>query len=236
MNELFGRYFDKSENYHYHKNDFWYYWQGFVDGRFLPYIYLFIVGMVFAVFRRSLQNRNFLIYVGIVLVSYFLILSAGTKNFWYDGPLYPTAALFVGLFLYSLFAYFPLRVFRWIYGILIVLSIYPAYANAIRFTMEFDKNASHPLQSLCYYLKDKDHKIPQRLMLVPDGFYTPLYFYIAQAKEEGKQIELKKPNELIVGDTFLMNEATYNVLSDTAFQMKAIDKSGGCVMGEVVGK
>ena len=236
MNELFGRYFDKSENYHYHKNDFWYYWQGFVDGRFLPYIYLFIVGMVFAVFRRSLQNRNFLIYVGIVLVSYFLILSAGTKNFWYDGPLYPTAALFVGLFLYSLFAYFPLRVFRLIYGILIVLSIYPAYANAIRFTMEFDKNASHPLQSLCYYLKDKDHKIPQRLMLVPDGFYTPLYFYIAQAKEEGKQIELKKPNELIVGDTFLMNEATYNVLSDTAFQMKAIDKSGGCVMGEVVGK
>ena len=234
MNELFGRYFDKSTNYHYHKNDFWYYGQGFVDGRFLPYIYLFVVGLVFAIFRRSLQHRKFLIYVGIVLVSYFLILSAGTKNFWYDGPLYPTAALFVGLFLYSLFAYFPLRVFRWIYGILIILTIYPAYASAIRFTMEYDKNASHPLQSLCYYLKNKENKIPENLKLVPDGFYTPLYFYMAQAKDKGKKIELRKPNELIVGDTFLMNETTYNSLSDSAFLMQSIHNSGGCVIGKVI--
>jgi len=235
MNELFGRYFDKSENYHYHKNDFWYYWQGFVDGRFYPFIYLFVIGLVFAVFRRSLQNRHFLMYAGIVLVSYFVILSAGTKNFWYDGPLYPTASLFVGLFLYNLFEYLPLRSFRLGYAVIILLTIHPAYDKAIRFTMEYDKNASHPLQSLCYYLKNKENKIPDNLKLVPEGFYTPLYFYIAQAKEKGKVIELKKSNELIIGDTFLMNESNYISLSDTAYQMQPIHKSGGCVMGKVVG-
>lgn len=233
MNELFGRYFDQSENYHYHKNEFWYYWKGFTEGRFNPYVYWFLAGMAFALFRPDLKHRKFLLFTGIILLCYFFVLSAGTKNFWYDGPVYPMAALFIGVFIIALFDYMVWTPGKWILAGLLALNIIPAYARAVEFTLQPDKNASHPLQSMCYYLKDSSNPVPQKLVLLPEGFYTPLYFYIAQKKSENKKLQIKKWSELQAGDTFLIHESNWNSLKDSSTNKAVINQKSGCVLGVV---
>jgi 4-amino-4-deoxy-L-arabinose transferase-like glycosyltransferase len=235
MNEMFGRYFDKSPNYHYQKNDFWYYWNGFTENRFSPFIFVLCLATGFVIFFKKLPFRNFLAFLLGCFLIFFLVISAGTKNFWYDAPLYPIAALCLGTFCLSLFQMAKPKIAKIALLAAILFIIYPGYSSTVKFALERDKNESHPLQSLCYFLKDNNHPKPKKLSILHEGHYTALYLYIEEARVNHKLIRLAKPDDLNTNDTILVTESYYKQSLDTILNSRIIYKDQGCELREFKG-
>ena len=230
MNELFGRYSDTSTNYHYQKNDFWYYWHGLVNGRFWPFIILFLVGSIIVILKRDFAHRRFLLFLALQCLVFFLILSAGTKNFWYDVPIYPMASLFIAIIsvnLYQQLKYVLLKIASIGLSLLILI---PAYTKSINYTINLDPNRDYPLQSLCYYLKDNIQHLPKEVRLVTSEHSTPLYFYREKAKEFGCNMEIVNVDDLGVKDTVLVNSPTLKDKINLKFITRTIETKKGCAL------
>jgi hypothetical protein len=77
---------------------FLYYLSGMLSYRFLPWIYILPVCLLFAYLNQSKLIRDFSVFALVYFISYFLIISYSKTKFpWYDAPLYPIAALLIGL-------------------------------------------------------------------------------------------------------------------------------------------
>ncbi len=228
MNELFGRYFDTSTNYHYQKNEFWYYWLGMLNGRFWPFITLLLGASFIVIFKRNFTHRRFLVFLIVQSFVFFLILSAGTKNFWYDVPLYPMACLIIAIVWVQLvLSCKPL--FLKILGIgASVLVMFSAYTKTVNYAIAPDPNRDYPLQSMCYYLKNKLPKLPKALKIVTTDHPTPLYFYIAKAKKYGAALNIAVIEDLKMRDTVLLNSSTLRAQLNLKFKTKTIDKQKQC--------
>jgi len=235
MNEMFGRYFDKSSNYHYQKNDFWYYWTGFNEGRFKPFILVLCLTGLLVVVLKKLRFRNFISFLLLNFIVFFGVISAGTKNFWYDAPLYPIAALCLGTFLVSLYNLNKHKIFIVTLTILILFMLYPGYLSTVQFALNSDKNKSHPIQSLCYFLKDKNNFLPQKLSILHDGPYTALYLYIEDARVDHRLIQLTKPIDLKMNDTLLVNQNYFKESLDTVINSRLIYNKNSCELREFIG-
>jgi 4-amino-4-deoxy-L-arabinose transferase-like glycosyltransferase len=97
--ELFPRYANKANRFI--NEDWHYYLKGFFNFRFIWISWL--LPCIFFTFAWGNKTaKQFLIYIlGIALV-FFYIISTGSKNYWYDAPLYPLMAIMIGLGLNSL--------------------------------------------------------------------------------------------------------------------------------------
>src|SRR5205814_1663873 len=100
-NELGGRYMNTLEN---HNEPFWFYWNNFIDNRYIPWIYLLPASMIISLFNNSKRIRDFAAYLSLCTIIFFLTISLGkTKLFWYDAPMYPMMALIIGIGIATLY-------------------------------------------------------------------------------------------------------------------------------------
>jgi 4-amino-4-deoxy-L-arabinose transferase-like glycosyltransferase len=100
-NEVGGRYLEVNEN---HSAPFGYYIHNLIKYRFMPWIYVFPVGLLISIFSVKKKLKNIGIFGFFYLIGYLLIISlAKTKLDWYDNPLYPIAALVIGVGISEIF-------------------------------------------------------------------------------------------------------------------------------------
>ncbi|MCB9252395.1 MAG: glycosyltransferase family 39 protein [Flavobacteriales bacterium] len=213
MNEWFGRYFDLSENYHYHHNGFWYYWNGFINGRFEPYIYLLLFIVPLVSFIKKAENKTMVWYFSINAIVFFLVLSAGTKNFWYEVPLYPLMSLCIGYSVYAIFKLLNAYTFK---GILIgtfLFMIFENYTKVYAFTTDPDPNRSHPIQSICYFLKNQKDALPKELKIVEEDYRTSIYFYIEKWQGRGNIVGFVNKDHLKKNELYLISNFTLDRLN-----------------------
>jgi 4-amino-4-deoxy-L-arabinose transferase-like glycosyltransferase len=99
--KLGGRYLEVNEN---NSGPFWYYIHNLIKYRFIPWIYVFPVGLLISIFSVKKKLKNIGIFGFFYLIGYLLIISlAKTKLDWYDNPLYPIAALVIGVGISEIF-------------------------------------------------------------------------------------------------------------------------------------
>lgn len=229
MNEWFGRYFDVSPNYHYAKIEFWYYWKGFIEGRFWPFIFVFLATGLWVLLNKKIIYRHFLLFLLLNIILFFLIISAGTKNLWYDAPLYPLAALLIGVVAIQLYNLYKNSGYRIACIFVYLILLYPSYSQSIQFTLKPDKYQSAPMQSLCYFLKDKNHELPGQIkILYNETDQSPLYFYIEKAKERNSYITLSTLGNLQTNDIVLVNENYKKDSLEMKFNTELIKRDNAC--------
>ncbi|HEX8427835.1 ArnT family glycosyltransferase [Hymenobacter sp.] len=96
QNELGGRLLTTLED---HWHPWHWYLKSMYDGEFMPWLLLFPLSfLVIWRFSVSAVQRNFTVFAGLVVILHFvLISSSSTMLEWYDMPLYPLAAMLIGL-------------------------------------------------------------------------------------------------------------------------------------------
>lgn len=100
-NELGGRYLEVNEN---NSGPFWYYIYNLIKYRFIPWSYVFPVGLLISIFCVKKNLKNIGIFGFFYLIAHLLIISsAKTKLTWYDNPFYPIAALVIGVGICEIF-------------------------------------------------------------------------------------------------------------------------------------
>jgi 4-amino-4-deoxy-L-arabinose transferase-like glycosyltransferase len=101
-NELFPRYFNTAEIYKYEISDFWFYKKELKEWQFQDWYHLLIPAVIINLLtcRDILKRLHLLLLINAVV--FFIIISKGTTNVWYDLPLIALFALIIGLAFYQL--------------------------------------------------------------------------------------------------------------------------------------
>jgi len=95
-NELGGRYLEVNET---HEGGFWFYYSNFIAFQFSYWYMLVPVGAIIGLTNKDQRTRKFSLFCTLVLISFFLVISAGkTKLQWYDIPMYPFLAFIIAMF------------------------------------------------------------------------------------------------------------------------------------------
>jgi 4-amino-4-deoxy-L-arabinose transferase-like glycosyltransferase len=210
--ELFPRYLNIHNAFN--KESFWYYIKNIYNERFKYWVFIFLPAMLILPFCCSKEQRRLLAYLIITIITFLLIISAGTHNLWYDGPLYPLLSAVSALLLVYILEHLQ-RLFRNYSPIfrslpillLIMVFLYPGYRimNNIKRTSEFFWDEQ--IYAMSYILRDMQHinKIKDEpFSIIFDGYYGHLLFYTrAIAYNTGKDIKIKpisavQPNDLII--------------------------------------
>jgi 4-amino-4-deoxy-L-arabinose transferase-like glycosyltransferase len=91
--ELIPRYINTYENFQ--REEPWFYVYNLFQSRFAYWIWFAIP----AVFVHKWEIRGPAVYLLVQGIAFLCVISAGTSNIWYDGPIFPILAALVGLFL-----------------------------------------------------------------------------------------------------------------------------------------
>jgi len=213
--ELFPRYFNANEAFH--KKPFGFYTLQLFETRFFPWAYLLIPALLFQNKLVPKENRRITRYFTITLLSFLVILSLGTYNFWYDAPAFPLMAFLVGQFIY----YFVLWITKgikssWIRNSLvfcIVVGVFIAPLNEIRKKnlSNYENEYALKAYSISYMLRSfQKHQIeiPDSLQVLYEGHAAHLIFYMESIKKSHPQqsIVFTQKEHLHIGDKVVVSQ------------------------------
>ena len=217
--ELFPRYANTENRFD--SGTFWYYAINFYQSRFTWWIGFLAVAVIALPFMLRNDKRKFFFYTLINTVSLFLILSAGSKNLWYDGPLYPLFAIIISLFLNQIIQiilkdHFPrklnYRIGRIIFVIVFIIMVfYFPYQSIIRKISRVHINSwDRETYSLSYLLRDRQtmESLPDPLRIVYEGYHAHLLFYVEaeNLRQNRERFFLGNFTSVEQGDTIMISQ------------------------------
>ncbi len=231
--EWFGRYLDYGSSIRSDTFDPFFYLKGFFKDRFTPFILLVFAGTAYVLFDRKLPQRKFMLFLLLQFYFYLLVISMGTKNFWYDAPLFPIAALFMGLLARDIAL--KMQNAYWRSGVVVLflsLFVLRGYASAIKHVMSPDGNKVGETESLSYFLKE-EKKLPSHFTVVFGEHASSLYFYKEKLKGKAdikviKFYDMRHFEPLQVGDTALMTTHIRSFLKE--YVMEILVDRPGCAL------
>jgi 4-amino-4-deoxy-L-arabinose transferase-like glycosyltransferase len=208
--ELFPRYFNYSENYDYEKESFWYYFKAFPQRLgFWFWLLLPAVILNLSIWRKDCFSlQHYLIYT---LLLFLMVISYGTKNFWYDGPALPLFAILIALATERSLNLLPLWKSIWprrmiiMLGLLLILE-HPYRASIDRVIGEKEHWWDREIYGVSYQLREllqQEKLANQYKVLYPDPVgYIPWLFYqkAIHQKHPDTTIEHVKREEIQTGD------------------------------------
>jgi len=183
-NELFPRYFNTATTYQYAVSDFWFYFRELKNNQFSEWISLLVPAIIINILTCKELLKKFHHYVLIITLTFFLIISKGTTNVWYDLPLIPLMSIIIGIALYQLVLLIYLQIKMRIelrYGILLLASIL-LFLNPYRqiISKVMNKDETNTEVQYAYVLKHLEKTFPDiRTFEIynPSGSNYPLVFY-----------------------------------------------------------
>lgn len=210
--ELFPRYFNTNEEFDY--VSFLYYGRMFFAERYSFWIYFLILSIGFLPFIPDSKQKRLGIFLFIVALSYFLIISAGTKNLWYDALLYPLFSTLIAIMICNLTGMVRLmnqpikKQFKiWFVAALL---IYPSYSIIKEVKRKHEHTWDVETYAISYVLRDwlyEKETFEAPAAIAFDGYYSHILFYTeALAIETGDTIPVKTVNEISKGDTILLSQ------------------------------
>lgn len=221
--ELFPRYFNKSKNLEFSQESFWYYFV-LLKTQFAYWIFL-LPAIIWAILLH--KEKNIFVYLLLVSGLFLIILSKGTKNFWYDAPLFPILALLIAVAAHTIISRY-IKKERVQVAIIICLTFFPykkAYEHALNTHEQYYDWETY---GISYYLKNNKlaKTLTSNTKIVLDNTYgfEPHLFYVKKLEiEEGIKLNRKWLNQVIVNDTLLITHtSTFDSLS-SKYEVKTLD-------------
>lgn len=218
----------------------WYYLINFLQGRFIPWIYILIPACFVLPHILPSSEKPFFRYILINATVFFLLISMGSKNLWYDGLLYPLFAIMLALFLvygaeYLIirFPAIPLRKFIWIPLLLIILFPYTSVVKRIGNTHEYPWDRE--IYSMSYVLRDPAllSQLPGPLIVVYNGYPAHLLFYVKMNQSAGNHVQLQPTNELEPGQTVMFSQTAIGDSIQQHFTLDTLLKKDPVVVGTI---
>ena len=215
-NELLPRYFNRSSQYQYNQNGFWYYYNELKNWQFSYWFPLILPSIIISVsvFQNSLKNLA--IFLNIQIVLYFVIISNGSSNFWYDLFLIPLMAMVIGMSIYKVLELLYLAINTHVISkvfVVLFLFIYAfinPYEAIISKVLSNDETSAQVMYG--YAFKRFEQTFPN---LKSFGVYKPLgynypfvYYQMVFNQTKGYQIKSISDLEFIqfTGKLLLLNE------------------------------
>ena len=221
--ELFPRYFNSSENLEFAQESFWYY-ADLLPVQFNFWLYLLPIVFVAILFAK---NKSVFYYLLLLSLSFFVIISKGTKNFWYDAPIFPLLAILVSLSLFVVVSKLIKSELTHITLVLILLYIpYKTAYNEVIGTSETYYNWE--TYGISYYLKDNDKtkNLSSNNHILLDNKYgfEPHLFYVKKLEvEQGIKLNRKLSHEVNVNDTLLITHLSTLDSLESKFDIERLD-------------
>jgi 4-amino-4-deoxy-L-arabinose transferase-like glycosyltransferase len=222
-NEWWGRYFGTSHNFVHRKDTFWLYFNNWPKrySIFWPLIFCCIPAWFLC---KNEKLKNFILYCTICIITTMLILSAGTKNFWYDGIVLPIAACLTGVSVFvvlkALISLVRIKGSRLILFVCCLLSVFNPVQFAVHAVVnqkEWDWDRQG--YGISYFLKD-DKNMQQvkgvRLYVLYNDINNHLLFYRDKWVLNGLDVKVifEIPMEIKSGDKVIVSQLSFiNVLA-----------------------
>lgn len=196
-NELLPRYSNSAENRIYdHIKDYFYYINNLWKIRLVPWIYLLPLFLITLFFTKEETFRTLFRYLLLICVSYLAIISFGTKNLWYDAPLYPAIAIIMAMGIYQWITYIlrlPVKFyFRWSLVILFVVSlIYFPLDSTKKLTFALqEKKWVYEEQGINYLFRDhiRNEQKVGKLGVAYSGYHSHIRFYMNLLNDSGSDL------------------------------------------------
>jgi 4-amino-4-deoxy-L-arabinose transferase-like glycosyltransferase len=225
--ELLPRFTNTSETHHFRYISFWFYFEVLYKDTFVLWSILVPFTILIPVMKRKLTKKWFFWFVnGITLL---LILSAGTKHYWYIAPLVP---LFAGLIAISICYLFEKSNML---GLILLMPILLMGFN--RYTKAYE-DALHPTEKwdewerygISHFLKNDRHlnniSSNTKILLRPHNAHEAYQFYLKRLEQqEGLKINKTTFAELQIGDTILSHhKMVYDSLQQD-YRVEVLDSS-----------
>lgn len=212
--ELFPRYSD-TVNYSY--GTFWYYAINLYTERFTYWLFFLIPAIVVLPFVLKGYTRKMFWYLIILIVTVFLIISAGTKNLWYDAVLYPMFSILIAFMMLKIFDFAEKRVPIINPSLLrpILLIAFFAYPS-VKIIQKVSNVEEYPwdkdIYATGYVLRNQEmmHKLPMPMKIIFHGYNVHLYFYteVLMIENGSEQVTLSHINDIRSGDAVMLSQQT----------------------------
>jgi 4-amino-4-deoxy-L-arabinose transferase-like glycosyltransferase len=216
-NELGGRYLNNLQVDH--KSSFWFYYNYMLDEHLTAWYLLVPCGLLIGIFSENKKIQKLTVFSGIVIVTFFLIISAAQTKFnWYDCPLFPFIAIIVAIFIHFIFNSFEnvaiksnlpalkYPVVPYVFLFLVFINPYQAVINKTYYSKEHPYNVE--MYEISYFLRSAISN-PQKVdncYLLMDDSKDQLFLYLKILQGKGASISFKKREELQAGDTIIACE------------------------------
>jgi 4-amino-4-deoxy-L-arabinose transferase-like glycosyltransferase len=224
--ELFPRYLNTSSNLEFANESFWYYFNLLFREQMYYWLWLTPAVVLAPFVSKQKTGWSFLL---ITVSTYLIVLSNGTKNFWYDAPSIPllAALLAVSLFaVYKRFFYLPK-----VLGVLVLgLLVFP-FNNAYLYAQnESEQHYEWETMGISHFLKDEDHlaNITSNTKVLLDDVYgfEPHKFYLEALKiERGLDIKRTELYNIKPYDTLLISHLSTLQKLKESYGIEIIDSS-----------
>lgn len=242
-NEWLGRYLEQKEEHEYGP---WFYLQNLWKTNYPEWIVLFTAGGIFSFIYKDLRYRHLSQYCLILCLSYLLIIScSSTKLRWYDAPIYPLAAIIVGIFIFQFYQmlrkHFSSRksILKWLPLLFVILLFHKPYKSILKRTLDLKEATwDKDIYPIAYYLQDALHngrKLDGSRILY-DGYHAHLMFYEYAFKNKGQMLKFTSAEHLKSGDLVILQEgASYEALKKK-YKIKALRSFAGAHQIEISSK
>lgn len=203
--ELFPRFTNSSETHHFRYISFWFYFELMYKEKFILWSLIALLAISVPLLIRKCSREWMFWMIG--SSSFLLILSAGTKHYWYIAPAIPMIAGLIAASVSMLMDKHRTT------GLLAVVVIFvcgvftyeKAYSYALHPQEKWDEWERY---GITYFLNDSTHQsnlsANTKILLRPYNAHEAYRFYLKKLeKEKGLIIDRTTFEELQVGDTIL---------------------------------
>lgn len=213
--ELFPRYLNTNERFYI--GSWFFYIKNLALSRYTFWLYFLVAAIIILLWQSRKQKRSLPVYLMVNALIFLLIISAGSKNIWYDGPLYPLMAVIIALLLVQI----PGRLASIIQinkplvqaaGIVLLAALFIApgisIMKKVKRTQEYSWDEE--LYAITYVLRNPG-KYPEIMnkpfSVVYSNYHGHLLFY-TEALEftQNKKVSIRQPEKLNIGEYVLISE------------------------------
>ena len=226
--ELIPRFTNNSKNYNYRGvGDMLYYSKLMLTKHFIVWSILLPVAIYMIYKKGSTEEKLFSSLILSSSLFFFLTISIGCKNDWYNAPIIPLFSIVTSIGLYHILKIIPIKPSIQPIGILIIiicLSFYPL-KSILQKTFN-PKDWDLQTYSMSYYLKEKIHsKEDLNFKIVYTQFKSHLIFYRNILNENPtNNIQFIDKEKINSGDKVLCSEQKVKNYISENFNIKILEK------------
>ena len=219
-NELFPRYLNQSDRYQYNQTDFWYYYNELKNWQFAYWFPFIIPSFIISISCYEKNLRNLVIFFSIQIIFFYVIISKGSSNVWYDLLLIPLFAIIIGMAIYKVFELIYLKLnlnklkVTLIFLGLFTYIFFDPYQKIIQKDLNNDETSAQVMYAYAFKRIEKSKpKLKAFKIYEPIGYNYPLVFYKnIYNQTKGYKIENINDQELVNynGYMLILNEQLSN--------------------------
>ena len=225
QNELFPRFFNTSTDLTFNEYSFWYYFQLLAAEKMRHWSWLLPLVLIIP-FAVKKIDRRWTFWVVQALV-FLLIISSGSKNFWYLAPAIPMLS---GAIAVSAFLFLKKETkLTWLILVPLLVAGIASYKQAYRYAFHIsERYYEWETNGISHLLRDKERaaQLPSSTTILLDDAYglEPHMFYVKHLQME-REIPLKRTfmNQLQPNDTILISHQSVYENLQREYDVQVLD-------------